>query len=216
MRAFFLVVISALVLSGCAVSYTPVKGSSNIFDEPAIDAITTAQIGDHMLRKGMIVEESVLSLKEKAGGFAYEIPAGEYLQLGQSETEKFFLPTGIIKNPLVDAYQNMSVRDEDPTKICVVTVFSARSCYDAKFEITKRASTSTPSFQQTLIYSGRIGDKINISYREFSNNTARPAFNNDVEYDFAASKTIGYKGAQIEIIDANNSEIKYRVLKSFK
>ena len=27
-----------------------------------------------------------------------------------------------------------------------------------------------------------IGDKINVGYREFSNNTARPAFNNDVEY----------------------------------
>jgi hypothetical protein len=66
-----------------------------------------------------------------------------------------------------------------------------------------------------LIYNGRIGDKINVGYREFSNSLARPAFNNDVEYDLSASRTIGYKGAQIEVIDANNNSITYRVLRTF-
>ena len=70
-------------------------------------------------------------------------------------------------------------------------------------------------FQQTLLYSGRIGNKINISYREFSNNVARPAFNNDVEYDLGESMTIGYKGAEIEIIEATNRMIKYRVIRNF-
>jgi hypothetical protein len=216
MRAFFLVVISALALSGCAVSYTPAKQSTNAFDEPAIGTITTAQIGDHLLRKGLIVEGEVLSLKSKASGFAYDILPGEYPQLGYTDTEKFFLPAGIIKNPLADPYQGMSVKNEDLTKVCVITVFGVRACYDAKFEIVKRATERDASFQQTLIYSGRIGSKINIGYREFSNNSARPAFNNDVEYDLSASKVIGYKGAQIEVIDANNSEITYKVIKSFK
>jgi hypothetical protein len=33
---------------------------------------------------------------------------------------------------------------------------------------------------------------------------ARPAFNNDVEYDLSESKLIGYKGAQFEVIEASN------------
>ena len=71
------------------------------------------------------------------------------------------------------------------------------------------------SFQQTLIYSGRVGDKINVGYREFSNSMARPAFNNDVEYDLSESRIIGYKGARLEIIKATNESIKYRVLNNF-
>jgi hypothetical protein len=71
------------------------------------------------------------------------------------------------------------------------------------------------SFQQTLIYSGRVGNKINVSYREFSNNTARPAFNNDVEYDLSSSNTIGYKGALIEVIKADNSSITYKLIRNF-
>jgi hypothetical protein len=44
---------------------------------------------------------------------------------------------------------------------------------------------------------------------------ARPAFNNDVEYDLNESKQIGYKGALLDVIDANNQNITYKVLKNF-
>ena len=73
---------------------------------------------------------------------------------------------------------------------------------------------SDDSFQQTLIYSGKLGNKIKIGYREFSNNQARPAFNNDVEYDLSESAVIGYKGARLEIVGATNETIKYRVIQN--
>ncbi len=41
---------------------------------------------------------------------------------------------------------------------------------------------------------------------------ARPAFNNNVEYDLSESPIIGYKGAKLEVIEANNQFIKYRVI----
>lgn len=83
------------------------------------------------------------------------------------------------------------------------------------FEHTTLNVSSENSFQQTLLYNGRVGDKINIGYRESSGNMARPAFNNEVEYDLSESKTIGYKGARIEVIEATNQSIKYRVLSNF-
>jgi hypothetical protein len=43
------------------------------------------------------------------------------------------------------------------------------------FNIKKVNIASENSFQQTLIYSGKVGNKINIGYREFSSNMARPA-----------------------------------------
>ncbi len=68
---------------------------------------------------------------------------------------------------------------------------------------------------QSLIYSGKVGNKIKLGYREFSNNLARPAFSNDVEYDLTESTIVGYKGARIEVIEATNQYIKYQVLQSF-
>lgn len=45
------------------------------------------------------------------------------------------------------------------------------------------------------------------------NDMARPAFYQDLSYDLIESKIIGFKGTQIEIIEATNSEIKYMVVK---
>ena len=69
--------------------------------------------------------------------------------------------------------------------------------------------------QPTLIYLGRIDNKINIGYREFMNNQARPAFSNDAEYDLGESYTIGYKGAKLEILEATNEFIKFVVIRNF-
>ena len=70
-------------------------------------------------------------------------------------------------------------------------------------------------FQQVLIFNGIVGNKLKIGYREFKDEMARPAFNNEVEYDLNTSKTIGYKGCQIEVIKADNESITYKVVKNF-
>jgi hypothetical protein len=216
MRLIVFALMGSFFLSGCAVKYAPAERNIQVFDDPAINVVESAQVGDHLLRKGIVVEEEVISVKTMVDGVLYDILPGKYPQLGFTETERFYMPTGIVRNPFADEFQGMSVKKEKPDQICVVTVFAARACYEANFEIVRRASASETSFQQTLIYSGRVGNKINIGYREFSNNSARPAFNNDVEYDLSASNTIGYKGAQIEVIKADNSGITYKVLSSFK
>ncbi|MCV5978658.1 hypothetical protein OFO29_40580, partial [Escherichia coli] len=57
--------------------------------------------------------------------------------------------------------------------------------------------------------------KINFSYREFSNDMARPAFNNEAEYDLSESNQIGYKGAVIDVLEADNTKITYRLIRNF-
>ncbi|MCP6612672.1 hypothetical protein NL511_30920, partial [Klebsiella pneumoniae] len=72
------------------------------------------------------------------------------------------------------------------------------------FTKVKFQTEQQSSFQQTLIYNGKVGNKINIGYREFQGGMARAAFSNEVEYDLSESKTIRYKGAVLDIMDANN------------
>ncbi len=72
------------------------------------------------------------------------------------------------------------------------------------------------TFSQELIYLGRSGDELSFKYREFSGSLARPAFSADLTYDLSESRTIGYRGARIEVIEAGNQLIRYRVQNHMK
>jgi len=102
--------------------------------------------------------------------------------------------------------------------LSIITVFNLHvsgSKRHVDFEETKIPTYLEDSFQQTLIYNGKIGSKINVGYREFLRDMARPAFSNNAEYDLSTSKVIGYKGAQVEVIEATNQLIRYKVIKNF-
>ena len=92
----------------------------------------------------------------------------------------------------------------------IILIFNSKYLPQHKFQIFK-----IELIQRTLIYSGKSGSKINVGYREFSGNMARPAFSNNVEYDLSESNQIGYKGALLEIIEATNRFITYKVLSNF-
>ncbi len=71
------------------------------------------------------------------------------------------------------------------------------------------------SLQQTVIYTGKQDNILKFSYREFSNDMARPAFTTDITYDLNESNIIGYKSFRAEVIEATNTEIKYKILNGF-
>lgn len=85
-------------------------------------------------------------------------------------------------------------------------------------QCTKRYKFSNygQTFRQELIYLGRSGDELSFKYREFSGSLARPAFSADLKYDLSESQTIGYRGARIEVIEAGNQLIRYRVQSHIK
>jgi hypothetical protein len=212
------------MLTGCAAPRANYAPTSQEISEPPLNSINTISVGDIMLRQGEYTEHEAIVVSQKISAGGYTIQPGYYLKTGEDGSTEFFYPGGtepgkVDKMLLADNWSNVIVRNTSPPQICVLTVYNTAitTCNsgDNLFQRRKVTSLSRDSFQQALIYSGKIGDKINIAYREFSNNTARPAFNNDVEYDLSESKVIGYKGAQIEVLEANNQYIKFRVMRNF-
>ncbi|KXO78207.1 hypothetical protein AYL20_07475 [Acinetobacter venetianus] len=206
-------------LVGCA---TPVYNSTSTISnisKPPLNSINTVSVGDQMLVQGTLRQNDVIEFSQVTQAGMYKIPAGQYNKTGESEKGKFFTiisTTGglVTKSFLADPMQAIMTTSDG--SLCIITVFNVKSCHQGKsFNIKKVNIASENSFQQTLIYSGKVGNKINIGYREFSSNMARPAFNNDVEYDLNESKQIGYKGALLDVIDANNQNITYKVIKNF-
>jgi hypothetical protein len=216
MRRIITSLLITLGITGCTtVKYNGAETNVRQVDYPNHGEIVTAYVGDKLLAKGKITEAKVLEVRQTVNGICYDIPAGSYKQIGFDKRKEFYSAGMVVKAALCDPFKALLLEKKPDAEICVVTVFGALACYKGEYERKSQPSEIGESFQQTLIYNGRIGDKINVGYREFSNSLARPAFNNDVEYDLSASRTIGYKGAQIEVIDANNNSITYRVLRTF-
>jgi len=211
-----LLIVSILIASGCTtVKYNGTDTFVKEVNYPETGKIITVFVGDHLIQKGTITEENVLVVHKTIDGVAYDIIAKKYPQIGFDEKSDFYSSVGVVKGILSDPVQALALEKKENAELCVVTVFGGSACYEGEYEKKKQLSERGNSFQQTLIYSGRVGNKINIGYREFSNNSARPAFNNDVEYDLSSSNIIGYKGASIEVIKADNSSITYKLIKNF-
>jgi len=227
MKNFRLLIGAALIafISGCAApkhNYQPV--TINI-SEPPIGSVNVKQVGDEMLRQGKYREHDALYVKtELKPTWAYTVYPGYFLKTGEDEAGEYYRIGGageesgyIDKAMIADPYQGLMVK-RDSNTLCVVTAFNIAVCSNEVkngFEQAKRPVVSRDTLQRTLLYSGKTGNKINIGYREFAGDIARPAFSNSVEYDLSESTKIGYKGALLEIIEATNTFIKYKLLSNF-
>lgn len=213
----------AAVLSGCAAPKHNYMPQTTDVSEPPIGIVVERQVGDEMLHQGRYREHDALHvLVALKPVWAYTIMPGYFLKTGSDDNGDFYRIGGagdesgyVQKAALADPFTALLVKSD--SSLCVITMIHAAACgkVDGGFEKVKRPITSVDSVQRTLIYNGRVGEKVNIGYREFSGSTARPAFNNNVEYDLAESREIAYRGAKLEIIEATNRSIRFRVLSNF-
>lgn len=81
-----------------------------------------------------------------------------------------------------------------------------------KVSTEKFDTYSIDSIKQELIYNGKSGNEIKILYREFKGDMIRPAFTQILQYDLKDSSTIRFKNFKIQILSANNEQIKYKVV----
>jgi hypothetical protein len=218
------VLLCLVPFTGCvSPTYNYVAEAQEI-SEPPLNVDSTAYVGDSMLRQGKSIKHDAIYLSEdvKLGSvMGYTLKRGYYLKEGENAKSEFYLPGSeadageVVVGALADPFQVVRV-DKKTGALCGVSVFNMETCSkNARYEKRRYPVPSADSFQQTLIYSGKAGNKIKIGYRESSGDLARPAFNNDVEYDLSESTVMGYKGARIQVLEATNEYIKYRVLQTF-
>lgn len=214
-------------LASCASvknNYVPVAEQISV---PPLNQLSTASLGEDMLRQGTAVTTEGVLLRQPNKIGAYTLGVGFYPKSGEDDEYVF---TSYSTNSLdpdlgrVDSggtFLPHGLRfEKERQKTCVIYPgaygISQPLCdTEYSYEFTEMPVYSSNSFQQTLIYSGRVGDKIKISYREFSGNMARGAFSNEAEYDLSASNEIAYKGAKIRVEKADNQRIEYVVLSNF-
>lgn len=204
-------------LVGCTAPKYNYQAVSQNISKPPINSVNEAYVGDKMLTQGVFTEREAYFIPEAKKKFLFTMPKGFYLKTGEDGKGNYYQAVNNIPDgAIIPGGGIQSILVTPQNDLCFIDIYFNKVCHFKDIGEKRKISVANDnSFQQTLIYSGKVGNKINIGYREFSSSMARPAFNNDVEYDLNESKTIGYKGALLEVIDANNQSIKYKVLKNF-
>ena len=202
-----IVVLSVFSLGAC--SSIPIP-EAHLVTWPEVGLIATAGIGEPLLTQGIGISFPTLVLpKDERIGDAL-LSKGEYKHSYQKAEFVAFYSE---KPGYYDDY--LYVFNKDKKSVCVYEK-KAYICAAIDFTFGKNTSFQEATFQQTLLYSGKIGNRITLGYREFGGHVARPAFSNDVAYDLSESSILGYKGARLEVIKANNTDITYRVIAGFQ
>ena len=206
-------VLLLLVLVGCATPVPPPKLEE--IKSPELGTISSAELGDTMVRYLI----------------AARLPSWQLTQTFQSIFFQNDIPAGTILTPWTESDEYVSYREG----LCrfkgsgnwYIGPNAYGACgYESTFFSTDRANisvrkanwvdVSTRNIDQQLIYNGKVGNYVKFTYREFTSlGIARDAFTQDVQYDLSEGATIGFKGARIEIVEATNRKIRYRVIKHF-
>lgn len=224
-----LLLLSAIpALAACA-STESIAPRIELVDRPPIQTAARAEVGETIVEKGKLSTYDGLRLKNEltwGDGLIlkkFTMAPGQLRAKEQDAEHTYFFSDDM---KFYDAVKGTSpweggglcVRNGDPTQVrafieagrCSVTP-KARPDVEA-IRITDE---DAPHFRQELIYNGRSGDSVKFLYRELSGSYARPPFSQDVLYDLKDGNVIGFKGARIEIVEATNVALAYRVLVSF-
>lgn len=207
---------SLILLTACQ-STTPQVKMENI-SIPNIDIVSQASLGDRMLMqaKGFTANSVTVSSGE---GINTSMSGGKYCERVKG-SNKYYSddPQAIgLKNGYgnVISFTNYVTYNKKLNKVCAAPM----SCYDEtevsiEFKENDRCLVEN-SLQQIIEYNGRNGEILNFTYREFSDKMMRNSFTTNFTVDLSQGNIVTYKGSQIEVKNATNSKIEYKVLKNF-
>lgn len=197
----FLTTLAVLAVGGCAT-----KRDAELVTMPGVGEVSTRGVGEQLVTQGFRITVPGLIIKKTQPLGAFQIRAGTYPLRNLDKAGQVFDDAA----SSAGGSENVLLRDSDQ-QLCVEKVCANLDFSTGPVHITTRKSP----FEQTILYSGKVGNKVTVSYREFINDTARAAFTNEASYDLNESKVIGYKGARLEVLNATNTEITYKVLSGF-
>lgn len=87
----------------------------------------------------------------------------------------------------------------------------------AKYQVGEIVIPKLDAMKRELLYQGYSKGVLKLSYREYVNDMARPAFFQDVTYDVDTFPTeVSFKAARLKLLKAGNNGIEYIVLTPFQ
>jgi hypothetical protein len=216
MKKILLISILQLFIS-CGVKTFPVTPESMLLNVPELNTTNNTEIGITLVSKEVGFKFKAIRItkgrKPKSGYIVKEIKEGDVFILN-SYTKK-----EILYNHSDDNSFGIAI-PKDGGKPVVFKNQGGLISFININEVIEYTEFSVPVpkkeyNKQEFIYNGRVGSALKFIYREYIDDYARPAFSQDLQYDLAESKIIGFRGLRIEVISATNTNIEYKVLSYF-
>lgn len=218
---------AALLLVGCGTiqstpqhNYTP---QVEAVTRPAPGQVHEATVGEEILRSERHTVRDMIYVPSVQVVSMYRIAPGYFKKVGDSPDGDYFQPAGgpdagsISQIGIADPPQALIVK-RDSRHLCVITVYNFLGCERPQAQVTRasaegyelRRMLDVGGSFQALTYSGRDGSKIVLTH--FASGGSPSA---RVEHDLSTSTVMLYRGARIEVMEADAKSIKYRVLQGF-
>lgn len=230
-------VLSALlfvtILAGCgAKTVVPPPPQQTVLEQPEIGEVHTVGLGETLLVKMNVYQFYGVELKERLTDEGsvreyimepHTLPYIDTMQDGRKRflaSPDYYYVNDKLTNRRVPLNNYFLIIDEDTGRVSMTGYYDLTSAgtpsnRHPNIEIGEQTDIRRNNFRQELIYNGRSGSTARFLYREFGGDMIRSDFNQELIYDLDESSTIGFRGVRIEIIEANNSSVTYRVLSSF-
>ena len=240
MRKSVVILVSLLAMSGCKTTGVKVdlnknEGYATIKKEykniPDLDVITFVTPGEPLISTFQVVEREGIELLEtvkldgKFNGFTntYIVKQGDLPFIGSGNNGRFYggyeKLNQIVAASKTDEFVGGGIfipnSPEENHSIFLDNYHSVIEPLNRKVAFKNKTIIEIPesSFKQELIYTGKSGNNVNVEYREYRGNIARPAFSQSLTFDMSEDDVVGFRGALIEIIKATNSSVEYKVIK---
>ena len=223
----FSVLIPALLLSYAAISNAEERKlyEWTVYTKPSVDNVNVVYVGDRLIEHGhgewkdCLTPQRDLSRKQglSSGDYRAAVPICK-----NQPKDKLYNPTydNAWANGKPTARNGVQIsKKNEKYQICQrVMGFRSYCVKDLSLSEIKLGDVfiySDNSTQQSIEYVGRAGDTLSFIYVEFAGGFARETLNRAFTFDLAGGSVMAYKGAVIEILDATNAQIEYRIVRSF-
>lgn len=233
-----ILILLSMSLTACLVPPTRVDNPREYSEEvesqaakPLIGEVSAAEIGDNLFREYKKVTTTTYTaiLDEDAES---NMDLGHKLRLPKNTKKN--LEKHPNKNWKVICFDFITVDVSNPAHACLAdsdndgyfdkSMFKNRDIYfplikKVKYSLQPHKSTANTrySFERYVLYQGISKGEIKVSFREFIDGMARPAFTQDITYELKSNNTatIAFKGLRIKVLNATGANIKYVIEKPF-
>ena len=218
-----------LVLSACASTYVPAPvAPRKVGEEPPLHTRTSRSVGDVVYETYNYQQVVAARLKSSVAidvlAAKAMIPSGSLLESFRDGAVSAYCTRDLalvvsMSGPmsrvcLADMNRNGSFESWKAPQGPLARQMWAKLDHEVPFAPEEDIDAATGGFRYELLYQGISGAVVSLLYREFLDNLARPAFQQDLTYTLEqpGPTEVSFRGTRLRIYGANNNQIEYEVL----
>jgi hypothetical protein len=217
-----------LMLSACGGTVRELS-EYKVGQEPALGAVQSAVVGDVLYSEFEYTGNSgaitMAPFEQGIGlGGSVTVPAGTAMYASDIDGRRgYCTATLTYLDPLVGPYRGTcwfdSNNDGNLDQFWVMPG-AVPYTYDADIPLAYRAneiSNTAGGYKYEIVYQGLDGDVLRMLYREYVDNMARPAFQQELTYNVnpTGPTQIRFRSVAMEVTHAQGSDITYVVTSGF-